>query len=83
MGILTDDQGRFHDPDCAASHAFFVEGRTAVSVAAEAARMIRAGGITAARARAWLRRRGLAESELGTATGRARVDVAAAETVGC
>jgi len=83
MGILTDDQGRFWDPDCATSYAFFVERRTRASAAAEAARMIRAGGVLAVRARAWLHRRGLAESELGTATGRARVNVIAAETHGC
>lgn len=83
MGILTDDQGRFHDPDCAASHAFFVEDRKAVSVAAEAAKMIRAGGIAAVRARVWLHRRGLAESELGTSAGRARVNIIAAGMHGC
>jgi hypothetical protein len=82
MGILTDDQGRFHDPDCAASHAFFVE-KLLVPVGVAARQMIERGGAEADRARAWLSRRGLAESELTTAAGLARVSVIAAGMHGC
>jgi hypothetical protein len=81
MSILTDGDGRFWDPDCAATHQYFVN-KVISTPARECRLMLTLGGASAARARAWLHVRGLEEDLLGTPEGVEEINARALEAHG-
>lgn len=61
-GYFADRQG-FHDPKRAAEHAVMIQGCYSTPLR-EAGRMIKDGGVSAERARAWLAAHGYTENDV-------------------
>lgn len=61
-GYFADRQG-FHDPAKAAAHAMIIQGGFSTPLR-EAARMIKDGGVSAERARAWMTKFGYTDNDL-------------------
>lgn len=62
MSLFGDEMG-FYDPDKAAAHAIIIQHGYSTPLR-EAARMIKDGGISAERARAWMVANGYCEGDL-------------------